>query len=100
MEFELGIDAVCNFMEGYERIMQSLIDDAKSAEDVTNQLIDTNWSGAAKEQYEKNMAMWQKQMGKFIEDMQKINDSFAGILNVTSIQLQEKCDAFEELIKK
>lgn len=39
-------------------------------------------------------------MGKFIEDMQKINDSFAGILNVTSIQLQEKCDAFEELIKK
>ncbi len=100
MEFELGIDAVCNFMEGYERIMQSLIDDAKSAEDVTNQLIDTNWSGAAKEQYEKNMVMWQKQMGKFIEDMQKINDSFAGILNVTSIQLQEKCDAFEELIKK
>ena len=60
MEFELGIDAVCNFMEGYERIMQSLIDDAKSAEDVTNQLIDTNWSGAAKEQYEKNMVMWQK----------------------------------------
>lgn len=100
MEFELGIDAVCNFMEGYERIMQSLIDDAKSAEDVTNQLIDTNWSGAAKEQYEKNMVMWQKQMGKFIEDMQKINDSFAGILNVTSIQLQEKCDTFEELIKK
>ena len=99
MEFELGIDAVCNFIKCYEDITEQLISQAKDADSVSKELMDTNWSGAAKEQFEKNMIKWQKQMGKFVEDMQFINAAFGEILNARSVELQKKCDSFDECLK-
>lgn len=100
MEFEIGIDAVCNFMKGYEEIIANLISEAKRIDSITNNLIDTNWSGAAKEQFEEDISIWQKQMGKFLEDMKFINVSVGEILNIRSIDLQKKCDSFDECFKK
>lgn len=100
MEFELGVDAVCNFIDSYEEIIGSLISNAKAVDNVTKALMDTKWSGAAKEQFEININVWQKQMGKVINDMQFINESFGEILNLRSIELQRKCDSLEEYIKK
>lgn len=102
-EIKLNINSANQAISSYKKIIDSM---KKSYDDLKRENLEmrNRWNGKSAEAFnkysdiiEKNLlARWEK----FIEDMQKINDSFAGILNVTSIQLQEKCDAFEELIKK
>ena len=62
--------------------------------------MDTSWSGDARDQFKENTEMWQKQLGKILEDAETINKDFYKILNLKTNELQKRSDGFIDCIRK
>lgn len=100
MEFKIRLEAVCIGIDNDNKTIESIINSSKKVDSIINQLMDTYWTGASRNQFEVNVKEWQSQMGKFLEEAESINKSFSDILNKTTIELQQRSDAFIECFKK
>lgn len=100
MEFKIRLEAVCNEIDNNNKMIESVTNSAKKVDSIANELMDNYWSGAARDQFKVNVKEWQSQIGKFLEEAESINKFFSEILNKSTIELQQRSDAFIDCIRK
>lgn len=100
MEFEIVLEEVTNEIEKYNKIINAIAEYGKEVDKILGELMDTSWSGDARDQFKENTEMWQKQLGKILEDAETINKDFYKILNLKTNELQKRSDGFIDCIRK
>lgn len=100
MEFEIVLEEITNEIEKYNKIINSITEYGKEVDKVLGELMNTSWSGDARDQFKKNTEMWQTQLGKILEDAEAINKDLYKILNLKTNELQKRSDGFIDCIRR